>query len=75
MLHQMLNFVFYFDEAMLKQLAGTGFYFSKAYNKQVSISEYIVPVDVYDAKANFLGEVAPSELEHSFGTFVEDTYY
>ena len=66
---------FNFDEAMLKQLAGTGFYHSKAYNKLVSIPEYIVPVDVYDAKANYLGEVEPSELEHSFGTFVEDTYY
>lgn len=66
---------FNFDDKMLRQLSGTGFYHSKAYNKQIAVTEYIVPVDVYDAKANFLGEVAPSELEHSFGTFVEDTYY
>ena len=66
---------FNFDEKMLKQLAGTGFYYSKAYRKQVPITEYVVPVDVYDAKANFIGEVAPGELEHSFGTFIEDTYY
>ena len=66
---------FNFDEAMLRQLAGKGFYFNKAYRKQVEITEYVVPVEVYDAKANFLGEVAPGELENSYGTFIEDTYY
>ena len=66
---------FNFDEAMLRRLAGKGFYFNKAYRKQVEITEYVVPVEVYDAKTNFLGEVAPGELENSYGTFIEDTYY
>ena len=66
---------FNFDDEMLKQLAGTGFYFSNAYRKTVSIPEYIVPLEVYDAKSNFIGEVGPEELSHSYGTFIEDTYY
>lgn len=66
---------FNFDEKMLKELSGTGYYYSKAYRKQVPITEYIVPVDVYNSKDNFLGEVSPSDLANAFGTFIEDTYY
>lgn len=66
---------FCFDDDLLKNVEGYGAYYKKAYGRIVRIREYVVPLELYNAEENFIGQVEPSEFEGMERTFVEDKYY
>ncbi len=52
---------FYFDEEVLRHCTFTGTYTSADYRRQIKQEEYIIPLELFDAKENMLDVVAKPE--------------